>query len=110
MAYHLFKGLGIALVTPFTKEGEVDYIALKRLLEYQLNSGANFICLLATTGECPCLTAEEKYLITKLVIEVSNGRVPILKYCGGNNTAEVVKEIQTADWKGIDGILSICPY
>lgn len=110
MAYHIFKGLGIALVTPFTLQGEVDYEALKRLLEYQIANGADFFCILATTGEVPCLMQEEKEKITKLVLEINQGRLPILKYCGGNNTRAVIEEIQNTDWTGVDGILSICPY
>ena len=110
MAYHIFKGLGIALVTPFTLQGEVDYEALKRLVEYQIANGADFFCILATTGEVPCLMQEEKEKITKLVLEINQGRLPILKYCGGNNTRAVIEEIQNTDWTGVDGILSICPY
>ena len=110
MVYHIFKGLGIALVTPFTLQGEVDYEALKRLVEYQIANGADFFCILATTGEVPCLTQEEKDKITKQVLEINQGRLPILKYCGGNNTRAVIEEIQNTDWTGVDGILSICPY
>jgi 4-hydroxy-tetrahydrodipicolinate synthase len=107
---NIFKGLGIALITPFTENGEVDYQSLKKLVEYQIENGADFLCILATTGEAPCLTREEKDKITTLVKDVNRGRVKILKYCGGNNTRAVVEEIQTTDWTGIDGILSICPY
>lgn len=110
MAHNIFKGLGIALITPFTSEGRVDYDALKRLIEYQLANGADFLCILATTGEAPCLTQQERDDITAFIRERVAGRVPILKYCGGNNTAAVVEEIKTTDWTGIDGILSICPY
>ena len=60
MARNIFKGLGIALITPFTADGEVDYKSLKRLVEYQLDNGADFLCILATTGEAPCLTKAEK--------------------------------------------------
>ena len=110
MAHNIFKGLGIALITPFTSEGRVDYDALKRLIEYQLANGADFLCILATTGEAPCLTQQERDDITAFIRERVAGRVPILKYCGGNNTAAVVEEIKATDWTGIDGILSICPY
>ena len=105
-----FRGLGVALVTPFTPDGEVDYQALKRLVNYQLDNGADFLCILATTGEAPCLSEDEKEKITETVKQLNHGRVPILKYCGGNNTRAVVEEIQRTDWSGIDGILSICPY
>lgn len=110
MARNKFKGLGIALITPFTQDGAVDFPALKRLITYQLDNGADFLCILATTGEAPCLTREEKEKITETVKELAQGKVPILKYCGGNNTRAVVEEIQNTDWTGIDGILSICPY
>lgn len=110
MASNFFKGLGTALVTPFTLEGEVDYKALKRLVDYQLDNGADFLVILATTAETPCLTKEEKDEITTLVKEVVRGRIPIVKYCGGNNTAAVIEELKNTDWSGIDGILSVCPY
>lgn len=97
-------------MTPFTPDGEVDYPALKRLVNYQLDNGADFFCILATTGEAPCLTTEEKDRITEIVKEINRGRLPILKYCGGNNTRAVVEEIKHTNWEGIDGILSICPY
>lgn len=102
--------MGIALVTPFTKEGEVDYKALRRLLDYQLSNGIDFLCILATTGETPCLTEDEKQKIKDIVVEKVNGKVPILMGCGGNNTAAVVRQLKTGDFKGIDGILSVCPY
>ena len=107
---NIFHGLGIALVTPFKPNGEVDYEALRRLIDYQLDNGADFFAILATTSESPCLSAEEKETIAHTIIDHVAGRARILKYCGGNNTAAVVDEIKHADWKGVDGILSICPY
>ena len=110
MVQNIFKGLGIALITPFKEDGSVDYDALKRLVQYQLDNGADFFCILATTGETPTLTAEEKKRIKDLVVEVVKGKVPIAIGCGGFNTAAVVEELKTGDFKGIDGILSVCPY
>jgi len=110
MVHNIFKGLGIALITPFNQDGSVDYKSLIRLVEYQLNNGADFFCILATTGETPTLTAEEKQKIKDLVVDLVGGRVPILMGCGGNNTAAVVAELQTGDFRGIDGVLSVCPY
>ncbi len=110
MAQNIFRGLGIALITPFTSEGDVDYKALARLVEYQIQNGADFLCILATTGETPCLTKEEKLEIKNLVVSVNHGRVPILMGCGGNNTRAVIEEIRDTDWNGISGILSVCPY
>lgn len=110
MARNKFKGLGIALVTPFTHEGEVDYTALRRLMDYQLSNGADFLCILATTGETPCLSKEEKQNIKDLVVEKVAGRIPILMGCGGNNTAAIIDSLKHDDFTGVDGILSVCPY
>lgn len=110
MARNIFRGLGIALITPFTKEGDVDYKAIQRLVEYQIQNGADFLCILATTGETPCLTQDEKLRIKQLVVDVNHGRLPILMGCGGNNTAAILEELKTADFSGIDGLLSVCPY
>ncbi len=110
MTNNIFKGLGIALITPFKKDGSVDYEALERVIDYQLNNGADFLCILATTGETPCLTADEKVAIKQLVVKQVAGRIPIVMGCGGNNTAAVVEELKNTDWSGIDGILSVCPY
>lgn len=107
---NIFRGLGIALVTPFNEGGSVDFEALHRLVDYQLDNGADFLCILATTGETPCLTASEKKQIKESIVKQVNGRVPILMGCGGNNTAAVVEELQTGDFSGIDGVLSVCPY
>ena len=110
MAQNKFKGLGVALVTPFTSDGSIDWEALYRLVEFQISSGADFLCVMGTTAETPTLSAEEKERIRKDLVGRVAGRVPILLGCGGNNTAAVVNELQTADFTGIDGILSICPY
>lgn len=110
MTHNIFKGLGIALITPFMEDGSVDYKALIRLIEYQLDNGVDFFCILATTGETPTLTADEKQKIKDLVVNIVGGRVPILMGCGGYNTAAIVEELQTRDFKGVDGILSVCPY
>lgn len=110
MKQNIFRGLGIALITPFKQNNEVDYDALKRLVEYQLSNGADFLCILATTGETPCLTKQERLDIQHFVIDIVKGQIPIVVGCGGNNTASVVEELQNGDFKGIDGILSVCPY
>lgn len=110
MAHNVFKGLGIALVTPFNQDGAVDYTALNRLLDYQVDNGADFFCILATTGETPTLTAAEKKRIKEMVVQKVGGKMPILVGCGGNNTAAVVEELQTGDYHDVDGILSVCPY
>ena len=107
---NIFRGLGIALITPFTEDGAVDYESLSRLIDYQLENGADFFCILATTGETPCLTLAEKAQIKSAIVRQVAGRVPILMGCGGNNTAAVVEELKSGDFSGIDGVLSVCPY
>lgn len=110
MVHNIFKGLGVALVTPFCEDGSVDYLSLQRLINYQLDGGADFLCILATTGETPCLSAEERQQIKEIVVKTVGGRVPILMGCGGNNTSAVVSQLQTCDFSGIQGVLSVCPY
>lgn len=110
MARNKFKGLGIALVTPFNQDGSVDYDSLRRLLDFQLSNGIDFICVLGTTAETPTLTYEEKKQIVTIVRDKVQGRVPILIGMGGNNTASIVNRLLTSDFRGIDGILSVCPY
>ena len=110
MVHNIFRGLGIALITPFKEDGSVDFEALQRLLDYQLRNGADFLCILATTSEMPTLTAEERLKIKDFIVDYVQGRVPILMGCGGYNTAAVVRELQEGDFRGVDGILSVCPY
>ncbi|MBQ1854089.1 MAG: 4-hydroxy-tetrahydrodipicolinate synthase [Prevotella sp.] len=110
MAQNIFKGLGIALITPFKSDSSVDWEALEEIVKFQIKSGADFFCILATTGEAPCLSAEEKVRIKETVVRLVDGKLPILMGCGGNNTMAVVEEIRNTDWSGIDGILSVCPY
>ncbi len=105
----IFKGLGIALVTPFKNDSSVDYDALLSLVDYHIESGVDFLCILGTTAETPCLTREEKQTIKEKIVKHVKGRIPILMGCGGNCTATVVEEIKNTDWTGIDGILSVCP-
>ena len=105
-----FTGLGVALVTPFTPEGAVDYTALRRLIDEQISGGIDFLCVLGTTAETPCLTTEEKHAITRFAVEAVGGRVPILLGAGGNNTAAVIDDIRHADLGGIDGLLIVTPY
>lgn len=105
-----FKGMGIAVVTPFTPEGEVDYPALSRLIHAQLDGGADFLCVLGTTAETPCLSAEEKHQIIRFFVDEVGGRVPLLLGAGGNCTASVVEYLRTEDFTGIDGVLIVTPY
>ena len=104
------KGMGVALVTPFNEDGSVDYQSLMRLVEYQIQNGVDFLCVLGTTAETPTLTAEEKSKIKKLVIERVNGRVPILLGVGTNSTQAVIDTLQNDDMTGVDAVLVVVPY
>ena len=110
MAQNKFRGLGIALITPFQADGSIDFDALDRLVEYQIKGGADFLCIMGTTAETPTLSREEKRLLKERLVGRVAGRVPLLMGCGGNNTAAILDELQNEDWKGIDGVLSVCPY
>ena len=110
MKQNIFRGLGVALITPFTESGEVDYNALGNLVEYQVNNGADFLCILATTSESPCLSKQEKLDIQHFIVNLVDGRLPIVIGCGGNNTLALADELKNGDFNGIDGILSVCPY
>ena len=104
------KGMGVALITPFKEDGSVDYDALLRLVEYQVQNGIDFLCVLGTTAETPTLTAEEKKKIKSLVIERVNGRVPILLGVGSNCTQTVIDTIKNDDMTGVDALLIAVPY
>ena len=105
-----FKGTGVALVTPFTRELEVDYDALTRLVELQIAGGTDFLVVQGTTGETPVLSEVEKKKILAHVIEVNAGRLPVVLGLAGNNTAQVVEDFSNQDFSGLDGILSASPY
>ena len=109
MAQNKFRGLGIALITPFRADGSIDEEALVRLVEFQIKGGADFLCIMGTTAETPTLTPDERHWLKDFLVERVAGRVPLLMGCGGNNTAAVVNELRTTDWRGIDGVLSVCP-
>ncbi len=105
-----FRGLGIAVATPFNEDGTIDFNALKELIESQINGGVDFLCILGTTAETPCLNGSEKQDVIDFVTKLVDGRMPLLLGAGGNNTAAVINYLQTADLSGIDGVLIVTPY
>lgn len=105
-----FRGLGVAMVTPFDQEKEIDYDATERLIEYLISGGVDFIVVLGTTGEAATLTDKEKRSLVKFVIRKNDGRLPIMLGIGGNNTNRIVELIEDYDFDGIDAILSVVPY
>ncbi|MFV0396741.1 MAG: 4-hydroxy-tetrahydrodipicolinate synthase [Bacteroidales bacterium] len=110
MAYPNLKGMGVALITPFNDDESVDFKALGRLIDFQIQNGTDYLVVLGTTAETPTLTEEEKEEITRFAIEKVGGRVPIVLGIGGNNTKAIVDKIKNFDFKGIDAILSVVPY
>lgn len=104
------RGLGVALITPFNNDGSIDYEALSRLIDYQLDNGTNYIVALGTTAETPTLTKEEKKEVSRFIVNKVDGRVPVVLGIGGNNTSALVEELQTTDFSGISAILSVTPY
>ncbi len=107
---HPFKGAGVALITPFNEDKSVDYAALERMIEDQINGGIDYLVVLGTTGETPTLSEDEKKEIVRFVIEKNAGRLKIMLGMGGNNTIGLVKTIQNTNFEGIDAILSVTPY
>lgn len=103
-------GMGVALITPFKQNGEVDYDALSRLVDYQLRNHIDYIVALGTTAETPTLTEEEKDRIMELVLHKAAGKVPVVMGLGGNNTRNITDKLQNGNFRGIDAILSVVPY
>ena len=104
------KGMGVALITPFKEDGSVDYDALLRLVDYQVQNGTDFLCVLGTTAETPTLTKEEKEKVKRTVIERVNGRIPILLGVGSNSTQAVVDTVKNDDMTGVAAVLVVVPY
>lgn len=105
-----FTGLGVALVTPFNNDESVDYDSLNKLIEFQINSGVDYIVALGTTAETPTLTISEQKDIVDYIVKTVNGRVPIVVGMGDNCTASLVDKIKGFDFTGISAILSVTPY
>lgn len=106
----LLKGLGVALITPFTRQGEVDYECLSRLVEDLIENRVDYLVALGTTSETPTMSADEKQKIVRTVVKTAAGRVPVVMGCGGPSTQSVIEQIQQADLDGVSAILSVTPY
>lgn len=100
----------MALVTPFSPQGEVDYGALEKIIDHVINGGVNYLVSLGTTGETPTLSADEKKDIVRFTVEKSAGRVPVIVGIGGNNTREVIHDLETYPLEGVLAVLSVSPY
>ncbi|PZF72093.1 4-hydroxy-tetrahydrodipicolinate synthase [Taibaiella soli] len=107
---NMFRGTGVALVTPFKEDLSIDFDALAKLIDHVIDNGVNYLVALGTTAETPTLTDEEKKQILAFVIKHNNNRVPVVCGMGGNNTAEIVNQLKTYDLNGVAGILTVAPY
>ena len=105
-----FRGTGVAIVTPFKNDTSIDFAALGRIVNHVITGGVNYIVVLGTTGESVTLTKDEKKAIVSYVVEVTDGRVPLMLGIGGNNTQEIINYIRQSNLTGIEGILSVAPY
>lgn len=103
-------GTGVAIVTPFKKNGTVDFTALKKLVNHLINGKVEYLVVLGTTGESVTLSKEEKQEVMDCVVKENKKRVPLVLGVGGNNTSEVVKQIEKVDSKNFSAILSVSPY
>ncbi len=104
------KGVGVALVTPFNEDLTVDFDALTRLVEYNIENGVDFLVVLGTTGEVATLSATEKKLVTEHIVKINSKRLPLVLGIGGNHTMAVKKQIEETDLSAFDAVLSVSPY
>jgi len=105
-----FTGVGTALVSPFTRSGELDETAVRRLARRQIEAGVHFLCPCGTTGENPTLTDAERLRTVEILVDEAHGRVPILAGAGGYDTKEVIHLAREMARRGVSGFLSVTPY
>ena len=105
-----FVGTGVALVTPFNEDLSVDFDALRKLVNFNIDNGINYLVINGTTGESGTITKEEKEKIINVIVDENKGRLPLVLGVGGNNTQVVVDELKSLDLSNIDAILSVAPY
>ncbi len=105
-----FKGTGVAIITPFRVDKSIDFNALEKLVNFQIENGTNYIVALGTTSEAATLTQDERKAVVDFIIEINQNRVPLVVGCGGNNTADIIKKARELEKQGIDALLSVAPY
>jgi len=104
------RGTGVAMATPFHKDGSINFKGFKKLIEHLISGKVEYLVPLGTTGESVTLSSDEKIAVLDFVVEEVNGRVPIVAGVGGNNTREIMKSLSDYDYSGVDAILSVTPY
>lgn len=105
-----FKGVGVALVTPFAEDGSVDYAALGRIVESVIDGGVDYLVALGTTAETPTLDCSEQQAVASFIVERNAGRLPVVIGIGGNDTAKLCEKLRAFDPTGFDAVLSVTPY
>ena len=105
-----FHGTGVALITPFKSDGSVDYSGLKKIIDYTISGGVEYLVSLGTTGETATLSSEEKIAVWETTVEHTAGRVSLIAGIGGNNTAKVIQDLKNFKSTGFDAVLSVSPY
>jgi len=106
----LFSGTGVAIVTPFTQEGRIDWLSFEKIINHIIEGRCEYIVVLGTTGESATIHGPEKQEVFSFVNKINNGRLPLVAGIGGNDTQEVIHGFKTFDLKGYDAILSVSPY
>lgn len=104
------KGVGVALVTPFNEQKEINFSEFEKVVNYVIDGGVDYVVVLGTTGESVTLNKQEKQDLIKACVETTNKRVPVIAGFGGNDTRSIIEDINHADLTGVDGILSVSPY
>jgi len=110
MTHSQFRGMGVAMVTPFNADLKIDYKALEKLTNHLIRGNADYLVVMGTTGESVTLSSNEKKAVLEFIVGINAGRLPIVYGLGGNNTAELVREMETVNWEGVDAVLSVSPY
>ena len=105
-----FRGLGVAVVTPFKNDTSIDFAAMGKIIDHVIKGGVNYIVLLGTTGEASTLSRDEKSALVSFVTESVDKRLPVVLGVGGNSTLEVISSIKKINFEGIDAVLSVVPY
>ena len=105
-----FKGLGVALVTPFLQDDTIDFANLERLVHHLIDNKVDYLLALATNSESPAMSSEEKHAVVQTIVNAAAGRVPVMMGVGGYNTRQIVDDFNRLDFTGIDAILSVTPY
>lgn len=110
MNLNKLKGTGVALVTPFHKDGSIDFKSFRKIIDRCIDGKVEYLVPLGTTGEAATLTENEKRAIVDFVLEINDKRIPVVLGLGGNNTQEILNTIEEFDFDGIDAVLSVSPY